>query len=186
MNLGWDWLCLFFSEVNLVKVHCSNQPSIVYFSNAFLHLRKMEGIGEAIVPFCSHLFLTRDFSEDFLSNMSLDSQLEWFNCFWIHTGSMLYKGQKAIIRMCLLHLCSVIAFKVDWALPLFLSGAVEWSVCSGARVSLWPCCSMRRLCLIEAFFSSWNFRGISSWPLFNLWHFHVSCWGKQIFWKVGI
>lgn len=35
------------------------------------------------------------FSEDFLNNMSLDSQLEWFNCFWIHTGGMLYEGQKS-------------------------------------------------------------------------------------------
>lgn len=61
---------------------------------------------------CSSLNEERHFSEDFLNNMSLDSQLEWFNCFWIHTGGILCKGQKAATWVSSPRLCSVVASEV--------------------------------------------------------------------------
>lgn len=46
---------------------------------------------------CSSLYEEGHFSEDVLNKVSLDSQQERFNCFWIHTGGLLCEGQNTVI-----------------------------------------------------------------------------------------
>lgn len=149
MSWEWIWLWLFpqycpcESVVTLCRGEFGKESSLVksvlcgIFFKCFFPLRTKIGRSRRDYCFflCTSFSEERYFSEDSLNNMSLHSQLEWFNCFWIHTGGMLCKGQKAIIWMSLLHLCSVVASEVLWGPPFFWSGG---GACSRARVSLFP------------------------------------------------
>lgn len=120
------------------------------------------------------------FSEDFLNNMSLDSQLEWFNCFWIHTGGMLCEGQKSN------HLAKFTTFPALQCLEV-QSGLCLWGrgvqVGPGSRHS--PVQWGDALKLTDGVLFNWRIQGLLLF--FNLGQPCLfSCWGKWIVQKVGV
>lgn len=127
----------------------------------FSALRKNRSGGRDHCSFvCSSHCEQGHFSEDSLNNMPLDSQLEWFNCFWIHMEACCVRGRKQSFGLSWPHLCSVVASKVP------LSGWWKGG-CTGPRSHL--SCPVRCSLADRCFFLHWHFHGISSCPFFNLW-----------------
>lgn len=100
------------------------------------------------------------FSEDFLNNVSLDSQLEWFNCFWIHTGGMLCEGQKAVIWTSLPHFCLGGVFH-----PLGVWALQGGGCAGGAQVLTIAAGREEMLCHLQMLLSSWGILFTSFSPL---------------------